>query len=383
MDATARTRAGIATDLRELGLEDGALVMVHASLRAVGPIDGRADGLIDAILEVIGPGGTMLMILGAHDPHAWVNERPEHERAGLLAATEPFDAASTPAAPDVGVLAEVFRRRPEVVVSDHPEARFAAAGRLAHELLDEVPWDDYFGPGSPLQRLVEAHGVVLRLGADLETVTALHYAEYLCALTPKRRIRRHRRVRSSGGGSEVRVVECLDDEEGIVDYPGEDYFADLMRDYLTAGRARTGRVGAADSELLDAVDVVAFGVRWMNEHLAPRSWSVDPRQLVPRLDADLLAARRRRATPEVAAIRSLKSALANAEAVPVADGPFRLVEGSADVPRRELGVADIDAVIAREIGERQRALDEYAALGQPTAGLAAELATLERYRRTR
>ena len=243
------------------------------------------------------------------------------------------------------------------------------------------PWDDYFGPGSPLARLVDEGGVVLRLGADLNTVTALHYAEYLCAIEPKRRVRRHRRVLVSGGGTEVRLVECLDDEDGIVDYPGEDYFADLLCDYLADGRARTGIVGAARSELLDAAGLVGFGVRWMDERLAPLAWSVDPRALGPRLDADLFAARKARRSAEVAAIRSFKTALANAQAVPVADRPYALVEGSADVPRRELALEDIDRVIAGEIEERRRARDEYARLGRPTDDLTTELATLERYRR--
>lgn len=379
MDRPHRPPAHIAADLRALGLAAGAFVMVHASLRKLGPVTGGADGLIDAIRAVIGPEGTMLMVLGAVDAHAWVNDRPERDRAALLADADPFDARSTPAAVDVGVLAEVFRQRPETVVSDHPEARFAAAGPRAEELLAEVPWDDYFGPGSPLERLIEDDGVVLRLGADLNTVTALHHAEYRCSVAPKRRVRRHRLV-TTAEGPVVRTVECLDDEEGIVDYPGEDYFEDLLREYLTTGRARSGLVGDARSELLDAADVVAFGVDWMDRHLAARAWSVDPRALWPRLDADLLDARRRRSGPEIDAIRALKSALANAEAVPVEDRPYELVEGSADVPRRELAAEDISAVIAAEMGERSRALDTYRGLGLDTAGLELQLQALERYR---
>lgn len=370
----------VSADLRGLGLPEGALVMTHASLRAVGQVEGGADGLIDAIREVIGPRGTMLMVLGALDAHAWVNERPEPERAALLAEAEPFDAGATPAAPDVGVLAEVFRRRPETVVSDHPEGRLAAAGPLARELLDDPPWDDYFGPGSALERLVDAGGLILRLGADLDTVTALHYAEYLCSVDVKRRVRRHRLV-STPQGPAIRSVASLDDEHGIVDYPGRDYFEDLLLDYLARGRTRRGRVGEAVAELLDAADLVRYGVDWMDEHLGPRAWSVDRRLLMPRLDADLLAARKRRAGPEIDAIRSLKSALANAEAVPVEDGPYRVVEGSADVPRRVLTDADVDAVIAAEIDERWRAIDEYARRGQPTEALRLQLEALQRYQR--
>lgn len=258
--------ADLKADLAALGLSGGDVVMVHASLRAVGPVEGGAAGVLDAVSAVIGPAGTLVMTLGARDDWAWVNERPEPERPALLRDAEPFDALTTPADPEVGVLAEVFRTRPGTRVSDHPEGRFAAAGRLAGALVDDVPWNDYYGPGSPLERFVDAGGRVLRLGADLDTSTVLHYGEYLAHVPHKRRVRRHRLV-ATPRGPEVRTVECLDDEHGIVARPGEDYFAVILREYLGAGRARTGTVGRAASELLEAGDLVAFGVAWMEEHL--------------------------------------------------------------------------------------------------------------------
>jgi aminoglycoside N3'-acetyltransferase len=139
----------------------------------------------------------------------------------------------------------------------------------AATLVADPPWDDYYGPGSALERLVARDGKVLRLGADPDTVTLLHYAEYLCALPDKRRVRRYRRVTAPDGPT-IRVVACLDDEHGIVEHPGEDYFASILGAYLAEGRARTGVVGSAASELIDARDVVAFAVRWMNAHLGRR-----------------------------------------------------------------------------------------------------------------
>ena len=378
MEGEVRTKAAITEDLRALGLRAGDLVMVHASLRRLGPVEGRAEGVIEAILAAIAPGGTMLMVLGAKDDHAWVNERPEAEREALLADAEPFDAARTPALPDVGTLAEVFRRYPGSVVSDHPEGRFAAHGAQAHALLDEVPWDDYYGPGSPLERLTDG-GRILRLGADLETVTALHHAEYRCSVWPKRRAKRYRRI-ATPQGPQLRIVECLDDEHGIVDYAGDDYFADLLRDYLATGRGSRGTVGNARAELLDAGDVVAFGERWMDEHLDGVHREVSIADLRARLDRDLRDARKRRSEAEVAAIGSLKTALANAEAVPVEDRPYEVVEGSAEAPRRVLGAADIAAIVRAEISERRRALGRYRDAGVATGDLESELATLERYR---
>jgi aminoglycoside N3'-acetyltransferase len=180
---------------------------------------------------------------------------------------DPFDALQAPADPELGVLAEVFRQLPGTLVSNHPEGRFGARGRLAEPLISDVPWDDYYGPSSPLERLVELHGKVLRLGADTNTVTLLHYAEYLAPLPAKRRAVRYRRVQGPTGPV-TRRVECLDDSEGIVDYPGDDYFSVILTEYLATSRASQGMVGGATSELIDARDLVAFAVNWMTDHLA-------------------------------------------------------------------------------------------------------------------
>ena len=129
--------AELAAELARLGLRVGDTVMVHASLRAVGPVEGGADGVIDALEAAVGRHGTLLMTLGARDDHSWVNERPEVERGPLLARAEPFDALVTPAQPDVGYLAEAFRRREGTRVTDHPEGRFGARGARALELIEK------------------------------------------------------------------------------------------------------------------------------------------------------------------------------------------------------------------------------------------------------
>ena len=58
------------------------------------------------------------------------------------------------------MLAEVFRTTSGTFVSNHPEGRFGARGAGADALVRDVPWDDYYGPGSPLARLVERGGTV-------------------------------------------------------------------------------------------------------------------------------------------------------------------------------------------------------------------------------
>jgi aminoglycoside N3'-acetyltransferase len=206
------------------------------------------------------------MVLDAKNDWNSVNAQPERDRDALLTNAEPFGPNRTPADPDVGYLAEALRQKTGTLVSDNSEGRFAARAAVAAQLLAGAPWNDYFGPGSPLDRLCRIGGSVLRLGGDPDTTTLLHWSEYRTNLPQASRVRRHRRVLGHHGGK-VRTVECLnDDGEGIVDWPGDDYFKTISDEYLSAGRGVRGRVGSANAELLDAGEFAEFGAQWMVGH---------------------------------------------------------------------------------------------------------------------
>ena len=69
---------GLVGDLKALGVRHGDLLMVHASLRALGlarsqGVDRGAELLLAALTEAVGPKGTLLMILGTEYPRDWVN----------------------------------------------------------------------------------------------------------------------------------------------------------------------------------------------------------------------------------------------------------------------------------------------------------------------
>jgi aminoglycoside N3'-acetyltransferase len=203
--------------------------------------------------------------LGVRAGEDWANRLPESERWPILADAPPFDPATAPVFHEVCYFGEVFRKRSGTLVSDNPSGRFGARGRLARELVADAPWHDYYGPGSPLDRFCREGGRVLRMGANLDTTTVLHFAEYRAEVPGKRRVRRHYRCMGANG-PEIRLVECLDDEHGIVAWPGEDYFATILREYLATGRAKHGRVGLAKSELIEAGSLVDFGTDWMTAH---------------------------------------------------------------------------------------------------------------------
>ena len=135
---------------------------------------------------------------------------------------------------------------------------------------------------------------------------------------------------------------------------------------------------SADAELIESIRRIRDNVKTFQQAILHRDVTIEG--LRARLDRDLLEARKERDSVAVAAIGSLKTALANAEAVPVAARPYEVVEGGAEVARRVLSAADITAIVRAEIDERRRSLSEYAAGGAATADLERELVTLERYR---
>jgi len=267
------TKKDFCADLAALGVRAGDLLMLHASLRKIGLSraevgEGGAEILLNALEAAVGPDGTLMMVLGTDYEMDWVHEHPPEARATLLAGSPAFDHRNAPVLPEVGWLAEAFRRRPGTSVSDNPSGRFAARGRRAEALMAGQPWHDYYGPGSPLEKLCQWGGRILRMGADPETVTALHYAEYLADLPDKKRVRWDYVIAGSNGTAEHGWIDCLDDLDGIAPYHGEDYFAAILKAYLPLGRHREAPVGRALSELIDAADYVAFGARWMEANLA-------------------------------------------------------------------------------------------------------------------
>jgi aminoglycoside 3-N-acetyltransferase len=264
---TPITRSQLAAQLRALGLRPGSVVEVHCSLSSLGFVVGGADAVVLALLEAVGRGGTLLVLTGwdhdAFDLERW----PERVRRAYLEDPPIFDPHLSEAARDFGRLAERIRTWPGTLRSNHPEASFAALGGRALWLTDDQPWDHPYGRGSPLAKLVEADGDVLMLGAPLETLTILHYAEEVARVPAKRTVVYEAAVRA-GDAVEWHKIRDIDTSAGAFPYEatvesGGDGFEVIGRDALNAGIGRGGPVGESASYLFRAPDLVRFATTWM------------------------------------------------------------------------------------------------------------------------
>jgi aminoglycoside N3'-acetyltransferase len=220
----------VTEQLRALGVEEGGVLLVHTSFRAVRPVQGGPAGLIQALRTAVGPGGTLVM-------PSWTGD-DEH----------PFDPAATPASEDLGVVADAFWRLPGVARSSHPFA-FAAAGPRAERVTaGPLPLPPHV-PESPVGRVHDLDGQVLLLGVGHDADTTLHLAELIAGVPY--------RVPKS-------ITILRDGRPARIEYGENDHccagFA-LAGEWLRArGLQREGRVGHASAILVRARDVVAVAL---------------------------------------------------------------------------------------------------------------------------
>jgi aminoglycoside 3-N-acetyltransferase len=142
----------------------GGVLLVHSSLRSLGPVDGGAETVVQSLLESLGPQGTLLM--------------PALSYASVSPQSPVFNVVTTPSC--VGVLPEYFRTRPGSIRSVHPTHSVSAAGRLAQDLLGEhICSTTPCGPTSPFARLPQINGQILFIGCGLTPNTSMHAVEEL------------------------------------------------------------------------------------------------------------------------------------------------------------------------------------------------------------
>ena len=152
------TKNDIVGFLKENGIAHDDKVTVHASLRSVGPIEGGADGLIEAMCSYLDEG---LLIIPTHTWDDVVRDKPF------------YDVRTT--FPCIGTLSEVAFLRKDGVRSLHPTHSVVAFGKGA---ADYVKGEELCGSPAPvnscLSRLYEENGKILLIGVGHERNTYLH-----------------------------------------------------------------------------------------------------------------------------------------------------------------------------------------------------------------
>jgi aminoglycoside 3-N-acetyltransferase len=255
-------------DLRSLGVRTGSILLVQASLRAVKPADGGAGLVAQALLDVLGDEGTLVVptytssnstTSRAHKSK--VRGMTPEERAVYIASLPVFDPFTTPSE-GMGALAEYIRNMSASVRSAHPHTSFTAVGARAVELMKVHDLECHLGANSPLGTLYAHDATILMLGTDYSTNTMFHLAEYNYTTLPTRLYK-------------CRVAHHLDSPQTEPD--GWASFQDIELDDGDFGRlgarferesgaVRKGPVGAAQSRLFPAAAAADFAADWMRKN---------------------------------------------------------------------------------------------------------------------
>ena len=248
-------------DLRTLGVRDGAVVMVHSSLSRLGYVAGGAHAVVLALLDTVGPDGTIVMPTHSgdlSDPAGWSKPPvPEAWWDTIRSAMPAFDPALTPTR-RMGAIVECFRRLPGTRRSAHPTISVAAHGPQATTIIDPHPLAYGLGEDSPLARLYELDADVVLLGVGHANNTSLHLAEYRADYPNKAWTTTHASPVLIDGHRSWTTYDDLEADDSD--------FVPLGESFASTGKEHSGTVGAGVGRIMRQRDVVDYAVDWMERH---------------------------------------------------------------------------------------------------------------------
>jgi aminoglycoside 3-N-acetyltransferase len=232
----------IVDGLRRLGITDGDCILVHSSLKSFGHLEGGAEAVIDALLDAVGPEGTVMVptLTGRREDSA------EHPPV--------FDVRNTPCW--TGLIPETLRKRADAVRSLHPTHSAAAIGPQAEFLTkDHLRSRTPCGPDSPYMRLAELDGKAVFLGVTLYCCTLLHTVEEL-AESPYHLMPDAAPARITDHQGNTFTVEVV-----LHDWNTERRFEAIEPVWLEKGVMTKGRVGRCDVRIVRAKPAIETALR--------------------------------------------------------------------------------------------------------------------------
>lgn len=154
-------------DLLSIGIKKGDTLLVHSSLSKIGYVEDGPKTVVNALLEVVGETGNLLM----------PNSPNNQYQADYIKSLSVFDVTESPS--KLGSITEYFRKLPNAVRSAHPTEPVSCIGPDAAYFTST-----HFGSltpytkESPFYKVSEKKGKILYIGVTLDNAgTNLHTLE--------------------------------------------------------------------------------------------------------------------------------------------------------------------------------------------------------------
>jgi aminoglycoside 3-N-acetyltransferase len=258
----------ISQDLRNLGLQGGQTVLVHSALSAFGYVVGAERSVVTALLDTLGPDGTLVVPTHSSDlsdPSQWAHPPIPPSWWNTVRAEMPAYDPQLTGTRKMGAIPEFVRHLPGAIRSAHPKSSFCALGPNADFITANHGLENGFDDHSPLGRLYDLGASILLLGVGHLNNTMLHLAEGRAPAT--------RPVTTDGSPMMVNGVREWVAYQSL-DYEARD-FEQVGAAFATSGLERAGLVGGAASRLLPVVPLVDFATTWFAQHRTWRDSSED------------------------------------------------------------------------------------------------------------
>lgn len=252
------TKSTLAAAFAKVGLEAGDTVLVHSSLSKIGWVCGGAEAVILALLQVLGPKGTLVVPTHStdnSDPAKWEQPPVPENWWETIRQNTPVYNPKTTKTRAMGAIPELFRTLPGTVRSGHPQTSFAAIGPQAKFITDSHHLDSMLGEDSPLARLEDLDAKIMLLGVGFDVCTMMHLAEYRLETAP----REQNWFAIDVHGQHVwKAVEDV-----AVD---NDDFEAIGKEFVAAAGITPGKVGDAVCHIFTTKALVTFTETWMKAH---------------------------------------------------------------------------------------------------------------------
>lgn len=245
---------------KEAGVRKGQSIMVHTSLKSLGFVCGGAQIVIEALLECVGNEGTIMMPTQSWknlDPEEGVHwEEPKEWWQTIRDNWPAYNKDITPTN-TMGQVAEMFRRWPGAIRSDHPARSVAALGKYAEYLTENHDLSNIFGEDSPIGKLYKLDGYVLLIGVGYDKNTSIHLADVRAEYPGKHNVNESSAVMIDGKRQWVTYNTLAVD--------GED-FVDIGKDFELNHKVNKVNIGNGEIRFMKQRDIVDFAVEWIEKY---------------------------------------------------------------------------------------------------------------------
>lgn len=228
------TQEDIEIGLRTLGLSQGDAVEVHSSLSSFGHVEGGANTVIAALMQVVGQDGALVM--SAYPVSLPIPLTAEEQARGIIWKVRKL--AEDDEKTGMGVIADTFRQRPDVI-SGPDSPRVCAWGRDA-----QLHSQGY-------EHLLAINGWTLLIGVNIHRCSSMHVAEKYAPVPEK--IRQFFRVPDD-------IQRDYPADKWAVGYgtSPNDAWMTVWAEAQSRGLIRKNHIGQAECLLFRAKPVVAI-----------------------------------------------------------------------------------------------------------------------------